>query len=162
MEKQEIEQKLNKFFNEKNPNKEQKKMETVVEAVNGSLSDVYVDKDTGQAVEVIIKTGKIDDGSEYGKKIFLTDATTKAGKQIFYIYEKIGYAFSSPELNKKGEKNKHTIDGSLTYNVVKHTTNGESIATSSEKKLFGYNNSKENESTGKVDEWIGLSLIKPL
>jgi len=119
------------------------------DTVYGSLKDVFVDTNTGQATEIIVKTGKIKDGTEYGKNIILTDATTRDGKQIFYVYEKVGYMYAS-------EGNKYILDGKITYNTVQHTTNGESVATSNEKKVFGYKNEKDG------DEWIGLSLLPPL
>tara|TARA_R110001592_G_scaffold171235_1_gene409440 strand:- start:12537 stop:12917 length:381 start_codon:yes stop_codon:yes gene_type:complete len=119
------------------------------DALYGSLKDVFVDTSTGQATETIVKTGKIKDGTEYGKNIILTDATTRDGKQIFYVYEKVGYLYAS-------EGNKYILDGKITYNNIQHTTNGESVASITEKKVFGYDNEKDGE------KWIGLSLLEPL
>jgi len=101
------------------------------EAINGTLNEA-------RESDELIKQGKIDDGSEYGKQICVVKQFNRAGEQYYSVYERVGYIAIADE------QNKYDIYGAMNTN-------------NKEYKVYGYKKSGTSQS-GNQYEFISLVL----
>lgn len=109
------------------------------EPLNGKLYHLKQDVEEN-LIDKPLFDGKIDDGSEYGLQFKVIETIDSKGKQIVYLYKKIGAVWSG-----EGKHPNLLMSGSLDANVI----------DDQEKSISMWKNTSDDG-----EEWVSVKVDK--